>query len=265
MRYFHVDAFTDRPFRGNPAGVVPLEAWPDDAALLAMAGEHKHAETAFVKLLPDGSEADAHLRWFTPAMEVELCGHATLATAHTLRHHLGWTRDRIVFDSLSGLLPVGFFDGRIVLDFPARSPEAIADTVPYQRALGCSVDEVHAASTHLLCVVNDAATVRSLSPDMEALRGFEQYGIIVTAPGDEGYDVVSRFFAPRAGVPEDPVTGSAHCSIAPYWCGRLKTSELECYQASPRGGALRCTMDGDRVHIAGRAVTYLEGTILAPT
>ena len=261
MQYFHIDAFTHRPFRGNPAGVVPLDEWPADDRLREMAEEHKHAETAFVRLLSDDHPADAHLRWWTPAMEVELCGHATLAAAHTMRHHLGWTPDRVVFDTLSGLLPVAFEGDRIVLDFPARAPLPRARRDAHSAALGGRVGESHSAASHLLCVFPTADDVRALAPDMDALSTFEQYGIIATAPGDHGHDVVSRFFAPRAGVPEDAVTGSAHCAIAPYWSRRLGITTLRCYQASQRGGEILCTHKGDRVLLSGQAVTYLEGRI----
>ncbi|MEM1422805.1 MAG: PhzF family phenazine biosynthesis protein [Planctomycetota bacterium] len=261
MQYFHIDAFTDRPFNGNPAGVVPVDDWPEDDRLRAMASEHKHAETAFVKMLPEDHPADAHLRWWTPAMEVELCGHATLAAAHAMREHLGWARDSVTFDTLSGLLPVAFEGDRIVLDFPARTPVPVDLRDELSAALGGRALETHAVSSHLLCVFGSADDVRAMRPDMDALCAFEQYGIIATAPGDDGHDVVSRFFAPRAGVPEDAVTGSAHCAIAPYWAERTGRTTLNCYQASDRGGEVLCTLAGERVLLSGRAVTYLEGRI----
>jgi PhzF family phenazine biosynthesis protein len=264
MRYFHVDAFTDRPFGGNPAGVVPLDAWPDDAHLLAMAAEHKHSETAFFVRTP-GGDADFHLRWFTPEVEVELCGHGTLSAAHVLRRHLGWSGDRVVFDSRSGALPVTFEGEEIVLDFPARaSAEEAAQMPVVTPALRAAPDALLRSSYNLLAVFATEAHVRTLEPDMGAFRDVDTFGVIATAPGDaSGVDFVSRYFAPKAGVLEDPVTGSAHCTLAPYWSQRLGKDELRARQVSRRGGELRCAMRGERVAIGGRAVTYLEGTIIA--
>ena len=265
MRYFHVDAFTSRPFHGNPAGVVPLEAWPADGVLLAMAAEHKHAETAFfVPIADDAVGADFHLRWFTPEVEVELCGHATLATAHVLRAHLGWKQDTIVFDSRSGALPVRFEGERIVLDFPARGVETVEDTGVIDAvcaAVGGRPEALYRSLYNLFAVYSHKRAVHELVPDMAAIAALDAFGVIVTAPG-AGHDFVSRYFAPKAGVPEDPVTGSAHTTLGPYWAARLGKQTVTGHQVSARGGEVICTVDGDRVHLAGHALTYLTGEIV---
>lgn len=263
MHLYWIDAFADRPFTGNPAGVVPLDAWPADSLMQQIAFENGLAETAFFVRTGD---ARFHLRWFTPAVEVDLCGHATLASAFVIFHHLGQAGERITFDSRSGPLHVARrADGLLELDFPAR-PAFPAATADLPEALVHSVDLPPSAwlkvATHAyyLAVYPTQADVLALRPDFSRLATLGDTRLIVTAPG-EGCDCASRFFAPGAGVPEDPVTGSAHCTIVPYWAARLGRTELHARQVSRRGGELFCTLAGDRVRLAGRARLYLQGTL----
>jgi PhzF family phenazine biosynthesis protein len=236
-----------------------LDEWLPDAQLQAIADENHISETAFL-VESDADAFDYELRWFTPLMEVDLCGHATLASVHVLFHHLGFERETIFFSTRSGRLPVTRAGADIVLDFPARRAQPIAIPSQLEAALGAEPVEVLGARS-LLVVMKDEETVRALRPDMTALANLDAAGVIVTAPGREAsIDFVSRYFAPKAGIPEDPVTGSAHCTSAPYWADRFGRRELNARQLSARGGSLRCTVDGDRVHLAGRAVIYLEGT-----
>lgn len=260
--FFWIDAFTDRVFSGNPAGVCPLESWPDDAVMQKMAWQHGLAETAFFVRT---GEARYHLRWFTPAVEVDLCGHATLATAHALFHELGLDAGAVTFESRSGPLVVRrVSESRLELDFPATPPveandAAVVDTL--NSALGVRPIWVGRTRFDLFAVLSEAAAVRALRPDFAQLAAVGGRGVIVTAADDSGADFVSRFFAPQAGVPEDPVTGSAHCGLVPFWAGRLGKNQLQARQVSARGGELWCTLDGGRVRIAGRAATYLRGEI----
>lgn len=249
-----VDAFTRRPFGGNPAAICPLEAWLPEAQMQAIATEHNLAETAFIVNEPDGWR----IRWFTPTIEVDLCGHATLAAAHVLHQHRGYTADEVVFQSRSGPLPVRFAGERIVLDFPARPAARCEVPAALREGLGVNPLEVRRSRDYLV-VVADEEAVRAIAPDFARLASLDCLGVIVTAPGRE-VDFVSRFFAPRAGIDEDPVTGSAHCTLTPYWAARLHKRELTARQVSRRGGDLFCTLAGDRVHIGGHAVTYLTGT-----
>lgn len=257
---YQIDAFTDRLFGGNPAAVVPLDRWPDDALLQAVAAENNLSETAY--LVPDpAGDADYELRWFTPVYEVALCGHATLATAHLvfdrLRPDLAAVRFRT---RQSGLLTVTReANGLLVMDFPVWSYRPVPLSEAVSRALG-TVPEALFDGPDLMAVVADEATVAGLAPDMAAVAALETRGVIVTAPGRQ-VDFVSRFFAPKAGIPEDPVTGSAHCMLTPYWAGRLGRDTLTARQISRRGGDLRCRLRGDRVELAGRAALYLEGAI----
>jgi PhzF family phenazine biosynthesis protein len=259
--FFWIDAFTSRVFGGNPAGVCPLDAWPDDALLQKIAWQNGLAETAFIVRTGD---ARYHLRWFTPEVEMDLCGHATLASAHALFHELGLNAPGVTFDTLSGALVVRRTDGeRLSLDFPARPPEAVAPAaIPpdLTAGLGGAKPQWVGRSRDYLCIFRSAAEVRALRPDFAALARVQTLGIIVAAPGDD-CDFVSRFFAPGAGVPEDPVTGSAHCTLVPYWSERLGRTHLHARQVSPRGGELWCDHAGDRVHIAGHAVTYIRGEL----
>lgn len=254
---YWIDAFSDQVFAGNPAAVVPLERWLDDALMQRIAFENGLAETAF--FIPVAADR-YHLRWFTPGAEVDLCGHATVATAFTLFTQLGFTRERITFDSRSGPLHVTrLTDERIELDFPSRP--AVPAVPPAALLKGLGATPAHYAQAQAnLAVFATAAEVRALRPDFAALATLEQYGTIVTAPGED-CDFVSRFFAPRVGVPEDSVTGSAHCVLTPYWAARLGKNRLHARQLSARGGELWCELVGDRVKIAGHAVLYLRGEI----
>jgi PhzF family phenazine biosynthesis protein len=256
---YQVDAFTDRLFAGNPAAVCPLEAWLPDATMQAIAAENNLAETAF--FLREGE--DYALRWFTPAVEVDLCGHATLASAFVIMTRLEPGRERVAFRTLrAGTLGVSREGEGYAMDFPARPALPVAERdARLAAALGKPPVEALAAARDYLVVYAQAADVASLAPDLAALAALDRTAVIVTAPGQDGVDFVSRFFAPALGVPEDPVTGSAHCTLAPYWAERLGKERLEARQLSRRGGTLACTVAGDRVAISGRAVLYLEGTI----
>ncbi|MFD9908027.1 PhzF family phenazine biosynthesis protein [Streptomyces sp. NPDC059063] len=264
-----VDAFADRPFTGNPAGVVLLDSFPDDTWLQRVAMEVNHAETAFAHPLPPGGEADWALRWFTPATEVDLCGHATLATAHVL-HTTGAVNGPVRFASRSGVLAATTHDdGAITLDFPtapltaAEAPDGVAE------ALGAEPLSVQDAGRHigdLVVELADEKTVRALTPDHKALARHSERGIIATALAEDptrGYDFVSRGFFPNVGIDEDPVTGSAHTALAPFWSERLGRTELTGLQASPRSGLVRTALRGDRTLLTGRAVTVIEGDLLA--
>ena len=258
LPYFHVDAFTSKVFAGNPAGVCPLTSWLPDETLQAIAAENRLSETAF--LVGDGAEYE--LRWFTPETEVDLCGHATLAAAHVLFSHQGIDRNSPVrFSSQSGELVVTCHDHFYTLDFPARPGMPCAVPAGLVQALGVEPAEVY-ISRDILAVFGSRAEIETLRPDFDALARLDCLGVIVTAPDDQGdADFVSRFFAPGAGVPEDPVTGSAHCTLLPYWASRLGKNDLHALQVSARGGELFCEMRNDRVLISGRCVDYLTGTI----
>ena len=251
--YFEVNSFTDEIFHGNPAGVCPLNEWLDDALMQRIAAENKLSETAF--FAPGDGAYD--LRWFTPVSEVDLCGHATLATAFVLFEHLGFEGDAIRFNTKSGPLTVWREGGALVMDFPSR-PGAPIDLPEHLAAgLGLVPSEVY-RSRDIMAVFESEHEVRGLRPDFAELEQLDCTGVIATAQGMD-VDFVSRFFAPREGVPEDPVTGSAHCTLAPYWAARLDKSFLAARQVSPRGGEVACRLVDDRVHIAGRAVLYLRG------
>lgn len=255
LQFFQVDAFADRVFEGNPAAVVPLDAWLDDDVLRAIAGENNLSETAF--LVPDGEGFG--LRWFTPEDEVDLCGHATLATAHVLFEHLGFRGDEIVFNSRSGPLRVCHSDGELELDFPADPSREIAIPNGMAEALGAKPRQAFEGSDCML-LFGSEDRVRGLSPDFRALSRMPGRGVIATAPG-EHYDFVSRCFFPKLRVDEDPVTGSAHCQMAPYWAERLGRDVLRARQVSARGGTVGCRVAGERVRLAGRAADFLVGTI----
>jgi PhzF family phenazine biosynthesis protein len=255
--YYQIDAFTGAVFSGNPAGVCLLEEWLDGATLQAIAAENNLSETAF--LVRRGVGYD--LRWFTPKVEVDLCGHATLASAFVVFTRLEPSLDVISFESKSGTLTVGCEGELLVMDFPARRAEPCPSApLELTSGLGAMPDEVLLSVRDFLAVFCDEQAVADLRPDMAELAKLDQMGIIVTAPGSAS-DFVSRFFAPKLGVPEDPVTGSAHSTLIPYWAERLGSSKLHALQMSERGGELFCEDRGDRVRIAGRAVAYLEGTI----
>lgn len=254
-----VDAFADRPFTGNPAAVMPLVEWLDDATLQAIAAENNLAETAFTVPLADG-DADYELRWFTPADEVVMCGHATLATAHVL---LGEAESIRFQTRQAGILTVQREGAGYLLSLPAwtPAPKPLPEVI---RALGIDADAVIATLWHErhygVVVVRDEAAVRACSPDMKALAGLGDWLTIVTARGETAA-IVSRAFAPGAGIDEDPVTGSAHAVVVPYWAEKLGQSRFDAYQASARGGFLDCRLEGDRVVLGGACVTVIEGTM----
>ncbi|MBN2170604.1 MAG: PhzF family phenazine biosynthesis protein [Candidatus Krumholzibacteriota bacterium] len=258
LPFYHIDAFTGRVFAGNPAGVALLEKPLPDEALLAIAAENNLSETAF--LLRDKGVND--LRWFTPTVEVDLCGHGTLATAFVVFERGEAAGDLVEFMTKSGPVAVRRVGELYELDFPARPAEPRAALPELAAALGAEPAELH-ASRDLLAVFDTEAVVRGLAPDFAKLAAVETFAVIVTAPGD-GVDFVSRVFAPRAGIDEDPVTGSTHCTLTPYWAQRLRKPRLTARQVSARGGELFLESRGDRVGIAGRAVSYLQGNIEVP-
>ncbi len=256
LKIFQIDAFTDAVFGGNPAAVCPLESWLDDATLQAIANENNLSETAFF-VPANGAYA---LRWFTPLAEVDLCGHATLASAYVVFRHVQPDAESVAFETRSGRLYVARDDDGLIMDFPALAAHPVESPADLAEGLGAEPDAVFADMDYL-ALFETEADVRAIEPNLTALaRLDERRGVIVTAPG-ESADFVSRFFSPRLGVPEDPVTGSAHCMLAPFWAERLGKEDLHAHQVSARGGAVRCTVAGDRVRLAGRAVQYLEGTI----
>jgi PhzF family phenazine biosynthesis protein len=257
LRLFQVDAFASRPFEGNPAAVVPLDAWLPDSIMQSIAEENNLAETAFFIAQGDGF----HIRWFTPTVEVKLCGHATLAAAFVLFEKLGWRRDEVVFQSLSGPLTVVRSADQLTLDFPAQPGTACE--APQALVEGLGVQPVAClASEDYIVIVENQAQLLGIQPDHALLKQLDLRGVAVSAPGDaDGCDVVVRFFGPKCGVPEDPVTGSAYTQLAPYWAARLAKDALSARQLSGRGGDVGCRLVGERVHISGQAVLYLEGVI----
>lgn len=253
-----IDAFTREPFRGNPAAVCALSAWLDAPTMQAIAAENNLSETAF--FVPRAEPGAYDLRWFTPTVEVELCGHATLASAHVVFTRLAPALDRVVFHTLSGALTVERDRERLVLDLPSRPPAPWDG--PVAAALGMEPRAVLRA-TMAMAVLDDEATVRAVAPDMTLVAALDSDGLIVTAPGTD-CDFVSRYFAPHAGIDEDPVTGSAHCTLTPYWAERLGRATLFARQVSARGGELWCTQAADRVRVAGYAVEVMDGTLHVP-
>lgn len=252
---YQIDAFTGRLFAGNPAAVCPLESWLEDGQLQAIAAENNLSETAFLVARGDRY----HLRWFTPKVEVDLCGHATLASAYVVFSYLKPSTAVVAFETRSGELTVRREGELLAMDFPARPPERCEPPPGLFKALGKEPRETWKSRDYMVLYESED-DVRGLEPDMSALARVEMFAVIVTAPGREA-DFVSRFFAPAGGVPEDPVTGSAHCTLVPYWAERLGKTEFHALQVSPRGGELFCELRGERVIIRGRAVRYLEGTI----
>jgi len=253
---YQLDAFATRRFAGNPAAVMLFDAFPDDLTLQALAAENNLAETAFLVAAGD----DFCIRWFTPTVEVPLCGHATLASAAVVMERLQPGRQGVVFQSRSGPLTVRRTSPGYVMDFPALATHPVEQPPGLAAALGITPLEVVADTSRYLCLLSSAAVVRQVSPDMAGIARLDRPSIVVTAPGDEGYDFVSRHFAPAKGIPEDPVTGAAHCALAPYWAQRLGKTAFLAYQASRRGGEVRCRLVGDRVELEGDCVFYLEGT-----
>lgn len=254
---YQVDAFTDRVFGGNPAAVCPLDDWLPDATLQAIAAENNLSETAFFVR----EDAGFGLRWFTPTVEVDLCGHATLASAWVIVHSLGDASPLLRFSTRSGVLTVARDGEALVMDFPARPPAPCEPPPGLLAALGLAglPLQVLEADDYIV-VVEDAAVVASLSPDIRALAGLPKRGVAVTAPGGD-VDFVSRWFGPNVGVDEDPVTGSAHTALAPYWSARLGKARLRARQGGRRQGALECERTGDRVRLRGQAVVYMQGRI----
>jgi predicted PhzF superfamily epimerase YddE/YHI9 len=253
--FYQVDAFANRRFGGNPAAVMLLERFVDDVSLQAIAAENNLAETAF--LVPDGG--DYRLRWFTPTVEVPLCGHATLASAAVVMERLTPHRKHVVFHSASGPLSVERTATGYVMNFPARVSEPVAPPPLLAEALGHVPGEVVADQFNYLALLETADQVRRLTPNIAAVANLDRSGLIVTAPGDGGYDFVSRYFAPAKGIPEDPVTGGAHCALAPYWAKRLNKTAFRAFQASRRGGEILCRLVGERVELEGSCVFYLAG------
>jgi PhzF family phenazine biosynthesis protein len=254
---YQVDAFAERPFSGNPAAICPLEDWLPDDVMQAVASENNLSETAFFVPVGQGY----HLRWFTPVAEVDLCGHATLASAYVIFRFLRPELREIAFTTQqAGTLTVSRDGDLLALDFPSRPPSPCAIQPELGAALGRIPLAVLAARDYV-AVYETAEEIEALAPDFTAIAALDRFAVMVTAPGREGVDFVSRFFAPAKGVDEDPVTGSSHCTLIPYWAERLGKTRLEARQLSKRGGALSCSLRGGRVTIAGRAALYLTGTI----
>jgi PhzF family phenazine biosynthesis protein len=255
--YYHVDAFTSELFAGNPAGVCILSAFPADSIMQKIAAENRHSETAFVVPRADG---DFDLRWFTPKVEDDLCGHATLASAYVLAlgKHSVWP---VRFHTRGGLLTVAQDQDSFAMDFPAMPPQPCETPVGLLTALGLTTALVMKSRDYLV-VVDQAEQVRALSPDIAALAKLDAgRGTIVTADGEGDVDYVCRMFLPSAGIDEDPATGSIHCTLAPYWASRLGKNRFRAQQLSARGGSVQCISAGDRVKIVGRARLYLHGTL----
>jgi PhzF family phenazine biosynthesis protein len=252
---FQVDAFATQLYAGNPAAVMLLDNFPSDAVMQSIAAENNLAETAFLV----GSGADYKLRWFTPAVEVPLCGHATLASSAVIMERLEPGRKRVVFHTASGALTVDKTASGYAMDFPARHFVPVVAPPVLSSILGTTPVEVLCDPLNYLAVLESAQRVRELAPDIAAIAGLDRGCVIVTAPGDQQYDFVSRYFAPAKGIAEDPVTGAAHCALAPYWARRLGNSAFRAFQASKRGGEVMCRLVGERVVLEGTCVFYMEG------
>lgn len=254
--FFQVDAFTDHLFGGNPAGVCPLDHWLADEVMQKIAMENNLSETAFfVK-----EDAGFHIRWFTPKVEVNLCGHATLASAHVIFHYPGYNGEMISFQSKSGILNVTKEGEMLILDFPANKPQRTALPDDFVQSLNITPIQCYRGKEDYLLLYKSQQEIEALIPDFRRLEKVDARAVIVTAPGDKA-DFVSRFFAPRVGVDEDPVTGSAHTVLIPFWAEKLGKTEMKALQLSRRGGTLFCRLRGDRVDIGGNAVTFLKGEI----
>ena len=254
---FQLDAFATRRLTGNPAAVMLIDHFLDDALMQAVAAENNLSETAFI--VPEAGEY--RVRWFTPAVEVPLCGHATLASAAVVMERLEPTRRSVTFASASGPLRVERTASGYCMDFPARASVEVVPPAGLVRALGVAPVEVHADASNYLVVLPSARCVQALTPDIPAFIELDRTGVVVTARGDAPYDFTSRYFAPAKGVPEDPVTGGAHCGLAPFWAPRLGKTEFRAWQASRRGGEVVCRIKGDRVELEGACVFYMEGTV----
>lgn len=254
---YQVDAFASHVFEGNPAAVCPLHKWLPDQLMQRIAMENNLSETAFLV------EENGHyqLRWFTPEAEVELCGHATLASAHVLFEHLGYARDTIYFQTKSGELAVRREEDLLVMEFPSNPPKKVSSPEGIEEALGTTPLESYKSMDYLFLLENENE-VKNLEPNLWKLKSLDTRGVIVTAPSEtEGIDFVSRFFAPAVGVNEDPVTGSAHTILTPFWAERMGRTKFNARQTSRRGGTVHCRLNGDRVELAGKAQTYMHGTI----
>ncbi len=255
LTLYQIDAFTDQVFKGNPAAVCPLQSWLSDSDLQAIAAENNLSETAFYIPLVSGF----HLRWFTPKAEVDLCGHATLATAFVIFNFSDYADNTVRFESRSGELTVTKSDDLLVMDFPSQPAKPCATPQLLVEGLGKAPIEV-LSSEDYMAVFGTEEDVMALKPNFEALNKLDLRGVMVTAKGNE-VDFVSRFFAPRYGINEDPVTGSAHCSLTPYWAGKLNKTKLSARQVSERTGYIECELKGNRVFLSGKAVKYMEGKI----
>jgi len=255
IRIYQVDAFSSQVFSGNPAAICPLEEWLPDDQMQAIAGENNLSETAFFVRNGDGYG----LRWFTPAVEIDLCGHATLASAFIILNDLTPSENSVRFETKSGTLVVTREGDLYSLDFPARPPAECEAHSRLVEALGGSPEAILAARDYMVVYASEDE-VRKLEPNMQLISQVDKFAVIVTAPGKD-VDFVSRFFAPAKGVPEDPVTGSAHCTLIPYWSKRLGKKKLHAYQVSKRGGELWCEDRGERVTMSGKAARFMEGTI----
>ena len=267
LPFFQIDAFAERPFQGNPAAVMPLDAWLDDATLQAIALENNLSETAFI-VPSQAADAEYDLRWFTPATEVDMCGHATLATAHVL-HTTGTASGTVRFSARCGILTTtAHRDGTLTMDFPTAPLAPLAIPPGLARALGAEPVSVHDTGAQigdLLIELTDEATVRALAPDLAALTALPRSDVIVTAAAGDaslGYDFVSRGFFPGVGIDEDPVTGSAHTALAPFWSPRLGRDDLTGLQVSARSGRVLTSLRGDRTLLTGSAVTVIDGELL---
>ncbi len=259
LTLYQIDAFASKLFEGNPAAVCPLEAWLPDEKMQSIAAENNLSETAF--FVPDGN--DYHIRWFTPVNEVDLCGHATLATAYVLFNILGSEKNKIVFDSKSGMLAVTRDNERLIMDFPAQPP--VVCDIPEEIVKAFGITPVACLkSEDLVVVLEREIDIESADPDFELLKKLDFRGVIITAKSTR-YDFVARFFAPKYGIPEDPVTGSAYTQLAPYWASEIGSKRFSVKQLSARGGELTCEMVGDRVFISGTAIKYMEGKIRIET
>lgn len=256
MQFWIVDSFTATPYAGNPAGVIIVDEFPSDRGCQNMASEINLSETAFIK--PLGKD-HYHLRWFTPGTEVKLCGHATLAAGHILFQQQAMKGDEITFESLSGLLRVLKSADGLTLDFPLQSTGPDVDKAYFSKIVGVDIVSAVQALDDVIIELATESLVRSFKPNIEKINQVDCRGLIITAKGDDEYDFVSRFFAPRVGVDEDPVTGSAHCKLADYWQKKLNKNEFHAYQASKRGGDLKLNIKGERVYITGQAVTISRG------
>ena len=255
LTLYQIDAFANKPFEGNPAAVCPLDEWLPDEILQAIATENNLSETAY--FVP--TDKGFHIRWFTPVNEIKLCGHATLATAYVIFNLIGYKEDKIEFESQSGQLLVSREGDWLVMDFPSQPPVPCDVPGELTKAFGKIPVEVLMSEDYMVVFENEEY-VLSLNPDMEFLKRIELRGVIVTAKG-KNVDFVSRFFAPKYGINEDPVTGSAHCELTPYWTDKLDKRKLTAKQISNRGGELICELKGNRVFISGKAAKYLEGKI----